>query len=74
MLRNLVVAALFVLTFVQPANADHISFTFGISSDITVPANQRVDLPAVLDQHRHGPPRVRLCDWYRVVASTSARA
>ena len=48
MLRNLVVAALFVLAFVQPANADRISFTFGISSDITVPANQRVDLPAVL--------------------------
>ena len=48
MLRNFVVAALFVLTFVQPANADRISFTFGMSSDITVPANQRVNLPAVL--------------------------
>ena len=44
----IVVAALFVLTLVQPANATPISFTFGFSSDITVPANERVDLPAVL--------------------------
>ena len=44
----IVVAALFVLTLVQPANATPISFTFGMSPDITVPANERVDLPAVL--------------------------
>jgi PEP-CTERM motif len=44
----IVVAALFVLTLVQPANATPISFAFGISSDITVPANERVLLPGVL--------------------------
>lgn len=49
MCRSLiVVAALFVLTLGQPANATPISLTFGFSSDITVPANERVDLPAVL--------------------------
>ena len=36
------------LTFVQSANADPISFTLGMSSDITVPANQRVTIPALL--------------------------
>ena len=36
------------LTFVQSANATPISFTFGMSPDITVPSNERVDLPAVL--------------------------
>jgi hypothetical protein len=49
MLRSLIVAAsLCVLTFPATADADRISFALGMSTDITVPAGERVTLPALL--------------------------
>jgi hypothetical protein len=42
------VGLLMSLLAARDASAHPISFTFGMSSDITVPANERVDLPAVL--------------------------
>lgn len=48
MLRNLIVASLFVIVFVRPVSGAPIPFAIGMSSSITVPTNDRVVLPAVL--------------------------
>ena len=49
MLRSLIVASLFVIAVVRPVRGEPIiPFAFGMSASITVPANERIELPAIL--------------------------